>query len=207
MVTRPAGRLRIARAQAPPSEADGRRRRSQDSRARIVAAMLELVHAGEVSPAAEDVAARAQVGLRTVFRHFRDMESLYREMAAVIEDELHAVIDQPLHGAGWRERLDEILERRVSVYEKIAPFKRAADVHRRESAFLEASHARLVATSREILRRELLPAVARDRLRMEAVDLLLSFEAWSRLRREQGLSARRGAEVVRALLDGLLREG
>jgi hypothetical protein len=62
----------------------------------------------------------------------------------------------------------------------------------------------MVATSREILKRELPPEIARDRLRMEAVDLLLSFEAWSRLRREQGLSARRGAEVLRGLLDALL---
>lgn len=200
-----ANQLRIIGGGAPAPEADGRRRRAQDSRARIVAAMLELVHAGEASPAAEDVAARAKVGLRTVFRHFRDMDSLYREMTEVIEGELHAIIDEPLVGAGWRARLDEILERRAAVYERIAPFKRAADVHRRESASLQASHARMVAISREILHRELPPEIARDRTRMEAVDLLLSFEAWSRLRDEQGLSARRAAEVVRSLLDALLR--
>jgi len=137
-VTRAAPRVRIGTATSESPEADGRRRRSQDSRARIVEAMLELVHAGEISPAAEEVAARADVGLRTVFRHFKDMESLYREMSAVIEGELHAIIDEPLRGQDGRERLREILQRRAAVYEKIAPFKRAADVHRRGSPFLEA---------------------------------------------------------------------
>ncbi|MDB5466529.1 MAG: hypothetical protein JWQ46_1291 [Phenylobacterium sp.] len=203
-MTRAAPRVRIGTAKPENAEVDGRRRRSQDSRARIVQAMLELVHAGETSPAAEEVAARADVGLRTVFRHFKDMESLYREMSAVIEDELHAIIDEPLRGRDGRERLREILQRRAAVYEKIAPFKRAADVHRRESAFLEASHARMVATSRDILRRELPTDVTRDRGRLEAIDLLLSFEAWSRLRREQGLSAKRAAEVVEMTLGKLL---
>jgi hypothetical protein len=30
------------------------------------------------------VAGRADVGLRTVFRHFQDMDSLYREIGAVV---------------------------------------------------------------------------------------------------------------------------
>ena len=65
---------------AQHDEVDGRRRRSLDSRARIVAAMLELVRLGNASPNAVEVAARAGVGLRSVFRHFKDMESLYVEI-------------------------------------------------------------------------------------------------------------------------------
>jgi AcrR family transcriptional regulator len=198
------GKLAVVAKSRAPHEADGRRRRSQDSRARIVQAMLELVHAGDVAPAAEEVAARADVGLRTVFRHFKDMESLRREMTAVIEAELHAVIDQPLKGATPCERLREILQRRATVYEKIGPFKRAADVHRNHSTFLQASHARLVTGSRDILRRELPPEIARDRARFEAIDLLLSFEAWSRLRREQGLSIKRASEVLESAVGKLL---
>src|SRR3546814_3782718 len=49
----------------------------------------------EVTPSAEQVAARADVGLRTVFRHFKDMESLYREMSAVIEREVIPVMRRP----------------------------------------------------------------------------------------------------------------
>ena len=81
---------------------DGRRQRGEDNRARIVSAMLEIIHAGDFSPGAEQVAARADVGLRTVFRHFKDMDSLYREMTETIEAELRAVALQPFQAQAWR---------------------------------------------------------------------------------------------------------
>ncbi|MBT5683609.1 MAG: TetR family transcriptional regulator, partial [Gammaproteobacteria bacterium] len=63
---------------------DGRKLRSEDSKRRIVSAMLELVREGRMAPTAEEVAKRAEVGLRTVFRRFKDMESLYAEMSVAI---------------------------------------------------------------------------------------------------------------------------
>jgi len=182
---------------APP-EADGRRRRSQTSRARIVEAMLELVHAGNPAPSAEGVAARAEVGLRTVFRHFADMESLYREMSAAIEAELTTMIEKPFEGATWQERVVELVGRRAAVYERIAPFKGASEAHRRQSAFLQADHDRMVEAARRILRNQLPPAVARDIGTFETLDLLLSFEAWNRLRTDQGLSERRARTLLEA---------
>lgn len=197
-------RLRIAAVEAEAPDADGRRRRSQDSRARIVQAMLELVQAGQISPGAEEVALRAKVGLRTVFRHFKDVDSLYREMSSVIEAEVRGVIDTPLKAEGWRARLSEIAARRAAVYERITPFKRAAEVHRHGSPDMDASQQRLAAASREVLARELPLHIAEDRLAFEALDLWLSFEAWDRLRRDQGLSARQAASVLDLGLGKLL---
>lgn len=183
---------------------DGRRKRSQDSRARIVQAMLELVREGDVSPSAELVAARADVGLRTVFRHFNDLDSLYREMSAVIESELMALVHTPFKGESWRERVLELVERRGWAYEKIAPFKRASEVHRHQSPALAVDNAKMVQIAREILRAQLPPAMAKDRVRFEAMDLLLSFDAWHRLRRDQDLSPKRATEVLQGVLAGLL---
>ena len=185
-------------------ETDGRRRRSQDSRARIVAAMLDLVREGEVSPGAETVAARAEVGLRTVFRHFKDMDSLYGEMSHAMEIEIRKVAAQPLRGETGHDRVLELIERRSSAFEKIAPFKRAADAHRHYSQVLVAVHNRLVSESREILQRLAPPEVAADPVTLEALDLLLSFEAWSRLRREQGLSVEMTREVLAAAVKRVL---
>jgi AcrR family transcriptional regulator len=185
-------------------ERDGRRRRSHDSRARIVQAMLELVQASEVAPSAEQVAARADVGLRTVFRHFKDMDSLYGEMAGVVEGELHAIIDEPLKGRDWREQVVDLVGRRAAVYETIAPFKHASQAHRHRSPFLESQHLRLVRRAREILK-DVLPAeIVQDDVRFEGLDLLLSFETWSRLRRDQRLSPERAAEVVAALVRAVM---
>ena len=185
-------------------EQDGRRRRSQDSRARIVAAMLELVAGGNVDPGAELVAAHAQVGLRTVFRHFKDMDSLYREMSTVIEGELSAVVRQPLKGDSWREQLSDLIGRRAMAFEKIGPYKRASDVHRHASPLLESNHARLVEGSRANLKRLLPPEIGGDAVQLEALDLLLSYEAWSRLRREQKLTPKRARETVEAAVARLI---
>ena len=178
--------------------ADGRRRRGEDNRARIVAAMLEIVRAGELAPSAEQVAQRAEVGLRTVFRHFRDMDSLYREMSAVIEDELRALIDRPFRAETWRERLVELIARRTTAFEKIAPYQRASAVWRHRSRFLAADHEKLTRNARAILAAQLPPEVQGDAATLEALDLLLSFETWARLRDVQGLSARRAREVIEA---------
>lgn len=183
---------------------DGRRRRGQDSRARIVQAMLDLVYEGHISPSAELVAARAEVGLRTVFRHFKDLESLYSEMSAVIETELVALADTPFKASDWRGRVLELVERRGWAYERIAPFKRASDVHRHQSSALDLHNAKLVAGARDILRRELPTALADDRELFEAVDLLLSFDAWRRLRQDQNLSPKATMDVLQTMISGLL---
>jgi AcrR family transcriptional regulator len=183
-------------APAPAQETDGRRLRGLDSRRRIVEAMLELVRETEYSPSAEQVAARAGVGLRTVFRQFNDMESLYAEMSQVIEAGLWAVASRPFVARTWRGRLTEMVERRSAAFEQLGPIKRAADAMRSSSPFLAERQARLVTVMRMLLGRILPPEIASDPERFEALDLLLSFEAWWRLRRDQGLDPDRARVVL-----------
>ncbi len=182
--------------QAETIERDGRRLRSADSRARIVRAMLDLISEGEVSPGAEPVAARAEVGLRTVFRHFKDMDSLYREMAQVVGTQVRAVAAEPFLARDAAGKLREFVERRSRVFETVAPFKRAMEVHRLRTGAFESQSTQMVAELRAILRRELPDELTSDVLKFEALDLLLSFESWSRLRIEQDLSIARARDVL-----------
>ena len=187
-----------------PEQSDGRRLRSQDSRARIVAAMLALVREGATSPGAESVAERAGVGLRTVFRHFKDMDSLYREMSRAIEAELLTVVRRPLRGETWQARVIDLIDRRCTAFEAIAPFKRASDAHRHRSGFLAEDQRFLARTLRAILIGEVPEAVANDPLRFEALDLLMSFEAWNRLRADQGLDGATTRGVLEATVGALI---
>ncbi len=182
-------------------ERDGRRLRSADSRARIVAAMLALIEEGDISPGAEAVAARAEVGLRTVFRHFKDMDSLYQEMIEVIAGVMRQAGAAPIQATAWRDRIVELVTRRADVFERIAPFKRAADAHRLRSPVFEVAGERMARALREIIRRELPDEALADPVLLESLDLLLSFEAWSRLRREQDL----GPAQTCAVLEGVVR--
>ncbi|MBU6156953.1 MAG: TetR/AcrR family transcriptional regulator, partial [Alphaproteobacteria bacterium] len=77
---------------------DGRRKRGDQSRRKIVDAMIALVREGEMSPSAAQVAERASVGLRTVFRHFDEMEILYREIAEVTRARILPALQKPYVG-------------------------------------------------------------------------------------------------------------
>ncbi len=182
----------------PLAPVDGRRRRGQDSRSRIVDAMMRLVRAGHVAPSAEQVAAQADVGLRTVFRHFQDMDSLYQEIARVVGADLRVVMSCPLQAETMPDRLIEMICRRAKAFETIAPFKRAADVFRHRSRVLGSDYDQMVVELRAILVRALPADISGDPLQLETLDMLMSFEAWSRLRREQGLSADQSQAVVEA---------
>ncbi|KCZ53122.1 TetR/AcrR family transcriptional regulator [Hyphomonas pacifica] len=72
---------------AAGEKVDGRRQRSERSRAQIIEAMFALIQEGDISPSAAGVTERSGVGLRTVFRYFEDMDSLYGETSEIVTAE------------------------------------------------------------------------------------------------------------------------
>ena len=185
-------------------ETDGRRRRAQDSRGRIVEAMVALTQAGHIPVSAEMVAERAGVGLRTVFRHFSDMDSLYREMSLTIETQFIQGLSEPLTGDTWQERLRELIGRRITNFETVTPFKRAEAAYRHRSRFLQSDVQRMNTWLRDALIRVLPEAICNDSSRFEVLDLLLSFESWDRLRRDQALSPEQARKALERAVDTLL---
>lgn len=184
--------------------ADGRHRRSMSSQRRIVQAMLELVAEGNVAPSADEVSDRAGVGRRSVFRHFSDMDSLYREMAAILQVQFAAIAEQPFKATRWRDQVLELVERRARAFERMAPYLRAAVVHGHQSEILRRGHIRFVAVLRALLVMRLPPDVAKDEIFVDAIDLLISFEAWQRLRQDQKLSPAQARQVVCSTVNALL---
>jgi AcrR family transcriptional regulator len=188
---------------ASQPSSDGRRRRSEQSRDRIVAAMMTLVEEGQLNPVAEDVADRAQVGLRSVFRHFKDMDSLYAEMAIRLARHYEDAL-APFTSADWRGQLFEAIDRRIGIYERLLPFKRAADAHRHESPALQNNHKATSQLLRARLRTLLPPHLEDDRAAFETLDFLLSADSWQRLRAEQALSASQARDVIETLVKALV---
>lgn len=191
-------------ASTEPPEIDGRRRRSQQSRDRIVEAMLALVEEGAISPGAEEVAQRAAVGLRSVFRHFKDMDSLYGEMAVRLSRIYEAGL-APFEAPDWHGQLLEAIDRRCSIFERLLPFKRAADAHRHESPVLAANHAASLALMRARLKPLLPPHLTDDPIALESLDMVLSVDTWVRLRTEQRLEPATARKVVEAMVERLVR--
>jgi len=77
----------------PEDDQDGRRR-SAASKLKIVEAMPDIVRTGETSPSADQVAERAGVGRRAVFRLFNDMDSIYSQMNATMRQRLERWLDR-----------------------------------------------------------------------------------------------------------------
>ena len=188
---------------AAPVEVDGRRQRSDASRRKIALAMLDLLREGEADPSADLVAERAGVGRRTVFRLFSDMEGVFREMHAIMTSRLTPEFARPLTATTWRGRLDELIERRAKAFEQMLPIKTAADARRYTSNFLKIEHKNITRLQRQALLAVLPATFARNEM-LEALDLALSFEAWRRLRDEQGLSVRQAQEVLRRMVSALV---
>lgn len=167
---------------------DGRRARSEDSRRKIVAATIDLVAEGQPSPTAEAVATRANVSLRTVFRHFEEMDNLYQEIAAAVFERVRPYVEAPLPRGDWPTLLEGILQRRAEFFEQIRAFKTAIDVHRHRSPAVLVQHQRIADISRELLERTVPEPIRKDHTAMEMLTLLLSIESWQRLIEQQGLA-------------------
>ncbi|MFP6808667.1 MAG: TetR/AcrR family transcriptional regulator [Pseudomonadales bacterium] len=185
---------------------DGRRLRSRDSKLKIVAAMLELVREGRIAPTAEEVAQRANVGLRTVFRRFKDMESLYAEMAVAISDQLAPIIDVALGDNNWPQNFIQLVQRRLKVYEIIRPYRVAEEVLKFQSNILQKHHLDIVRAERVKLKSVLPKSLTKDLIMLEALEAVLSFDMWNQLRSDQNLSAEEGGDVVNRILTRLLPE-
>lgn len=183
---------------------DGRRSRTVETRKRIAAAFTALIREGHVAPTAEEVSVRANVGLRTVFRHFDDMETLYREVNGELQNTILSIIQMQYTATDWRERLQEGIAIRARLFESITPFFLTARVHRHESAVIDENIRSGVELERNVLKRLLPEHVQADAVWFEALALVLSPEAWVRLRSEQQLSVEAATAAMQLTVRALV---
>lgn len=190
---------------------DGRRQRSERSRAAVIEALLALYDEGTVRPTVAQVAERSGVSERSVFRHFTDMEDL---ASAALERQLAEVrpfFAAPEAEGSQRQRIDALVAQRVALHGRMANLARAAAHHAASSSTV----AQAVADRRRLLRHQVevqfapelrsLAPVAADQL-LAALDQALSLEALDYLAAPSG-GDRRGsalAEVLRATATALL---
>lgn len=179
---------------------DGRRARSRTSRDKIVAAVLHLIEGGDLSPSAARVAEVAGVGLRSVFRHFDDMDSLYQEVSERVSAQVMPMLREAVIGATWKERLVRIVERRTSIFERIHPFRLSASFKRFRSAFLTEEYRRTLDLEAATVEALLPPHILADQVSTRSIKVILSFQNWHALRFEQDLSIEEAREVVSRLL-------
>jgi AcrR family transcriptional regulator len=185
---------------------DGRRLRREQNRTAVLDALLELFRDGTYDPSSAEIAERAGLSPRSLFRYFDDIDDLHR---AAIEANLALarplVVIHTAPDAPTPAKIETVVDARMRLYRTIAPGARAGRIlasrrplvaHQltQNRAFLRDQIASIFAA--ELAR--LAPPAAATALAL--ADVLCSFESWDLLIDEQGLAV---ADARRALVTGL----
>ncbi len=166
--------------------------------------MFDLIGDGDLRPSAQRVADRAGVGIRTVFRHFDEMDRLYAEMNARLRATIGPLLADARPAGALSKRARDLVGARCDIYERLGPYKRSANLQRQSSAFLQKAHRAMVRDLRADLERWL-PELGRAAPRItNALEAAVSFEAWDRLRTDQKLTQRDTREALETMVDALV---
>jgi AcrR family transcriptional regulator len=167
---------------------DGRRARREHNRAAVLDALAELYGEANYEPSAAEIAERAGLSPRSLFRYFDDVDDLNR---ATIDQQLARA--RPLLAVDVRPedptatKVERLVEARLRLYGAIAPAARAARI----CAWRHPVMAEQIGTTRSYLRHQLerlfapeLDTLGPDRAgaALAAMDALCSFEAVELLR-------------------------
>ena len=97
---------------------DGRFARSQKTKDAIVKALLKLLR-NTPFPTAEQVAKESKIGLRTVYRQFKDMESIYLSLHEECMHSLGQMFDSDIDlNKSFKERVNFAISERLTIYEE-----------------------------------------------------------------------------------------
>ena len=100
------------------TKVDGRRQRSSQSSDLIAQACIEIINEGNLNPTAKEVAKRAGVGTRTVFRQYEDMEDLHLRIHTIMKETFrHTIKEFEFKKTSLSDRVDELLSKLLSRYE------------------------------------------------------------------------------------------
>jgi len=188
------------------AEADGRRLRRAQNREAVIDALIALFAAGHYEPSCAEIAARAGLSARSLFRYFDDVDDLYCAAAdrhlQTIWQLLRLSVSPQDHRA---DKIEAVVHSRVRVYELVAPAARALGAGAKRSELMAAKLTQARQFPRVQLSDLFAPDLAgRSETVLPAVEVLCSFGSYDRLRRESGLSPEAVTVTLVAALTALL---
>ena len=194
---------------AKPVRIDGRRQRSERTRQTIIEAYLALLRESPHIPTAAQIAERAGYSIRSIFERFPDLHAL-RVAATDYAFAMGNAQAAPRHVDGDRQtRLRSQVETRAHTCERWLPLWRALNANQGDSIELKT---RLRLAREMIMQRlelmyqpELASLSEVDRRRtLIALESLIDFESWGRMRELYGLSFEQACALWIRVIDRLL---
>lgn len=176
-------------------EADGRHARRERNREAVVEAILALYREGVLWPSSEQIASRAGVSARSIFRYFADVDDLAREAVARQQEylaPLWAIELEPDDPVG--DRITSFVAHRARLFEAMGEVGRVARIRSTQQPRIATELGRVRKALRDQAAAAFGPELAAlskaDRGALLAtIDTLTSWEAHDLMRNDQGLSA------------------
>jgi TetR/AcrR family transcriptional regulator of autoinduction and epiphytic fitness len=195
------------RAAAKESE-DGRHARRDRNRLAVVDAMLQLYASGNLDPSSDEIAEKAGLSPRSLFRYFDDLDDLVRVAIARQHERLAPMAHLDLApDAPIATRIDRLVRQRLGLFDAIA----SVGIVSRVRAPFQPLIADELAISRSALRRQVeqlfapelaARGVAGATGAVAAIDVLTSFESLQLLQHDQQLDR---ATIELTLTDSIAR--
>ena len=178
--------------------------RSERSQTAIIEAALALMDEGALVPTAQQIADRAGVGIRSFFRHFADMDSLFLAADEMLISSYEALFEVDNRAGTLSERVERAIDLYGNAFDQLRPIILCTQAQLWRSPKLRENYA----WHQKRLRKELelwLPEVAAlPKDRREALHAVASFDMWHRLREHQGLSLKASSDIVTSLVNDLI---
>ena len=183
---------------------DGRRQRGERTRQAIIEAALSLQEEGVLVPTAQQISDRAGVLIRSFFRHFEDMETLFKAADDQLRDSYEALFIGGDRDGFLEERVNRAVERRSAAFEKLKNIFLGTKAQLWRYEMLRKNYARNQRGLRKDLEAWLPELTGLPEVECESIHAIASFEMWNRLRSEQSLSETASISVVKSTLISLL---
>ena len=183
---------------------DGRRQRSERSQTAIIEAALALMDEGALVPTAQQIADRAGVGIRSFFRHFADMDSLFIAADEMLISSYEALFEVDNRAGTLSERVAQAIDLYGNAFDQLRPIILCTQAQLWRSPKLRENYAWHQKRLRKELELWLPEVVALPKDRREALHAVASFDMWHRLREHQGLSPQASSDIVTSLVNDLI---
>ena len=183
---------------------DGRRLRSDRSRQLIVKSMLDLIHAGNLQPTAQQVADHAKVGIRSVFRHFEDMESIFASVDKLVRKESHALYDNEVCPRGLQERIAFAVKQSAKIYEAMGNIMLSSQARLWSSPTVKKNYLEHQEGLRNNIKKWLPEILQLPNNKYQSILAICSFDFWYRLRYHQNQSANDCTDLLIELVENLI---
>ena len=183
---------------------DGRRQRSERSQTAIIEAALALMDEGALVPTAQQIADRAGVGIRSFFRHFADMDSLFIAADELLISSYEALFEVDNRAGTLSERVARAIDLYGNAFDQLRPIILCTQAQLWRSPKLRENYAWHQKRLRKELELWLPEVVALPNDRREALHAVASFDMWHRLREHQELSPKASSDIVTSLVNDLI---